>query len=158
MLPPEFAKGGHVQYPSIAPAKVEPAGVCLADSCANDCLLSLHSAAAAGASLLWLKPPAVQASRHLQHVLELLQAPCSADPCLTDEIQRVLEVCIIKAILLQGNKQPDWWTDNIGREVQQAAEPARTQPQAGSREEFEQNLGRQVSNPWLCVCVCVLVG
>ena len=48
---------------------------------------------------------------------------------------------------LQGNKQPDWWSDNIGREVQQAAPPASSQPQAGSREEFEQNLGRQVITP-----------
>ena len=45
-------------------------------------------------------------------------------------------------VLQQGGKQPDWWRDNIGREVAQSApQPA---PQSGSRQEFEQNLGKGV--------------
>ena len=43
---------------------------------------------------------------------------------------------------MQGGKQPDWWRDNIGREVAQSAPQPATQP--GSRQEFEQNLGKGV--------------
>ena len=55
-------------------------------------------------------------------------------------------------VLQQGGKQPDWWRDNIGREVAQSApQPA---PQSGSRQEFEQNLGKGVSlNSARCLVV-----
>ena len=118
-------------------------------STAADWCATQHNTGGAcgGAEHPGFRDPCPELARTLVHGSQAARPGADSDragrPC---RVQRFLPGTEGQQPLQGAAKQPDWWADNIGREVEHSAQPARAaQPQPGSRQEFEQNLGQQVT-------------